>query len=58
MTFDEGLLACNADAVAEKAGDIARETHVDVALYGTIHSKQGTGSIAEQVDAGVCAFKF
>ena len=58
MPFDEGLLVCSADAVAEKAGDIAREAHVDVALYGTIHPEQGVGSIAEQVDAGVCAFKF
>lgn len=58
MPFDEGLLVCSADAVAEKAGDVAREAHVDTALYGTIHPKQGTGSIAEQVDAGVCAFKF
>ena len=58
MPFDEGSLVCNADAVAEKAGDVAREAHVDVALYGTIHPKQGTGSIAEQVEAGVCAFKF
>ena len=58
MPFDEGQLVCSADAVAEKAGDVAREAHVDVALYGTIHPKQGTGSIAEQVEAGVCAFKF
>ena len=58
MPFDEGLLVCSADAVAEKAGDIAREAHVDAALYGTIHPKQGTDSIAEQVEASVCAFKF
>lgn len=58
MPFDEGLLVCNADAVAEKAGDAAREAHVDVALYGTIHPRQGIGTIAEQVEAGVCAFKF
>ena len=58
MPFDKGSLVCNAHAVAEKASDVAREAHVDVALYGTIHPKQGTGSIAEQVEADVFAFKF
>lgn len=58
MPYDEGLLVCTADAVAEKAGDVAREAHVDVALYGTIRPGDGVDRIAEQVAAGVCAFKF
>ena len=58
MPYDEGLLVCNAEAVAEKSGDIAREAHVDVALYGTIHPDSGVGTIAEQAAAGVCSFKF
>ncbi len=58
MPYDEGLLVCNADAVAEKAADVTRESHVDVALYGTIHPDDGISKIDEQVAAGVCAFKF
>lgn len=58
MPYDEGLLVCNADAVFEKATDVENQSHVDVALYGTIHPQDGVGRIAEQVEAGVCAFKF
>lgn len=57
MPYDEGLLVCNAAAVNEKASDIARQAHVDVALYGTIHPQDGTARMREQVEAGVCAFK-
>lgn len=58
MPYDEGLLVCNAEAVKKKADDVARQSHVDVALYGTIHPDDGTSRIDEQVAAGVCAFKF
>lgn len=57
MPYDEGLLVCSAAAVREKAADIACEAHVDVALYGTAHPRDGIARIAEQVEAGVCAFK-
>ena len=58
MPYDEGLLVCSAEAVIEKARDVARDSHVDVAIYGTIHPEDGISKIAEQVEAGVCAFKF
>ncbi len=58
MPYDEGLLVCNAEAVRSKAADAEREAHVDVALYGTVHPQDGTSRIAEQIEAGVCGFKF
>lgn len=58
MPYDEGLLVCSADAVRSKAADAERQAHVDVALYGTVHPQDGTSRIAEQIDAGVCGFKF
>ncbi len=57
MPYDEGFLVCNGGAVAAKAADVAREAHVDVALHGTVRPEDGTRHVAEQVAAGVCAFK-
>lgn len=58
MPYDEGLLVCSADAVRSKADDAERQSHVDVAIYGTIHPDEGTARIEEQIEAGVCGFKF
>ncbi|MDQ0323890.1 allantoinase [Pararhizobium capsulatum DSM 1112] len=58
MPYDEGLLVCDRESVESKASDIASQAHVDVALYGTIRPSDGVSKIPEQVDAGVCAFKF
>jgi allantoinase len=58
MPYDEGLLVCDRQSVEIKAADIAKQAHVDVALYGTIRPADGVSKIAEQIEAGVCAFKF
>ncbi|RVA21281.1 allantoinase, partial [Mesorhizobium sp. M7D.F.Ca.US.004.03.1.1] len=58
MPYDEGLLVCDRASVERKAADIAEQAHVDVGLYGTIRPSEGTSKIAEQVEAGVCGFKF
>ena len=57
MPYDEGLLVADAVSVKEKASDIAAQAVSDVALYGTIRPSDGVSKIAEQVRAGVCAFK-
>lgn len=58
MPYDEGLLVADAPSVRQKAEDIADQAVADVALYGTIRPSDGVSRIAEQVAAGVCAFKF
>lgn len=58
MPFDEGLLVCSADAVGQKAADVAAQAHVDVGIYGTINPGEGVARIPEMVRAGVCGFKF
>ncbi|WP_319532282.1 amidohydrolase family protein [uncultured Cohaesibacter sp.] len=58
MPYDEGDLICSAAAVKRKAALAEDEARVDVALYGTILPDEGVMRIAEQAEAGVCAFKF
>jgi len=58
MPYDEGNLVCSKKAVNRKATEAETEARVDVALYGTIAPDEGTKRIAEQVEAGVVAFKF
>lgn len=58
MPYDEGNLVCSAQAVAHKAAEVEAKARVDVALYGTVAPDEGIKRIAEQVDAGVAAFKF
>lgn len=58
MPYDEGDLIASAAAVGRKAATIGQEARVDVALYGTIDPEDGVTRIAEQAEAGVCAFKF
>ncbi len=58
MPYDEGLLVCDRNSVVQKAADIRAQAHTDVALYGTVRPADGISKIAEQVEAGVCGFKF
>lgn len=58
MPYDEGNLVCSAEAVRGKAAHAGEQARVDFALYGTIDPEDGTKRIAEQVEAGVAAFKF
>jgi allantoinase len=58
MPYDEDRLVCSGEAVRLKAEEGAREARVDFALYGTINPADGCARIAEQVVAGVAAFKF
>lgn len=58
MPYDEGNLVCSAEAVRIKVAHAAPQARVDFALYGTIDPREGTARIAEQVAAGVAAFKF
>jgi allantoinase len=58
MPYDEGLLVCDRESVESKVADIRSQAHTDVGLYGTIRPGDGVSKIAEQVNAGVCGFKF
>ena len=58
MPYDEGALVCSADAVRRKVEHASGQARVDFALYGTIDPEDGPARIAEQVEAGVAAFKF
>jgi allantoinase len=58
MPYDEAGLVCSASAVADKARRAGADARVDFALYGTIDPEEGAARIAEQAEAGVCAFKF
>lgn len=58
MPYDEGNLVCSAEAVGRKVAMIESDARVDVALYGTIRPDEGPSRIAEQAEAGVCAYKF
>ena len=58
MPYDEGLLVCDRDSVLSKASDVESQARVDVGIYGTINPEHGTRYINDQIDAGVCAFKF
>ncbi|KFC71365.1 putative dihydroorotase-like protein [Devosia sp. LC5] len=58
MPYDEGNLVSSAEAVRSKVAHASPQARVDFALYGTIRPEEGTSRIAEQVEAGVAAFKF
>lgn len=58
MPYDEGNLVCSAAAVGRKVKHASPQARVDFALYGTIDPEEGAKRIAEQVAAGVAAFKF
>jgi allantoinase len=58
MPYDEGDLVCSADAVGRKVAHAEAQARVDFALYGTVDPQEGAKRIAEQVAAGVAAFKF
>jgi allantoinase len=58
MPYDDPEPVWNADRLRAKIGLVERDSHVDVALYGTISEAQGVSSIAGLIEAGVCAFKF
>ena len=58
MPYDEGNLVCSADAVRSKVAHAGEQARVDFALYGTVDPEEGPARIAEQVAAGVAAFKF
>ncbi|MBE7732852.1 dihydroorotase [Devosia faecipullorum] len=58
MPYDEGNLVASAEAVRRKVAHAEPQARVDFALYGTIVPEEGATRIAEQVEAGVAAFKF
>ncbi|AYD04148.1 amidohydrolase family protein [Neorhizobium sp. NCHU2750] len=58
MPYDEGNLVCSAEAVRGKVQHAEAQARVDFALYGTVDPQEGAKRIAEQVAAGVAAFKF
>lgn len=58
MPYDEGNLVASAEAVRRKVAHATPQARVDFALYGTIVPEEGASRIAEQVEAGVAAFKF
>ncbi|MGV8854299.1 MAG: dihydroorotase [Devosia sp.] len=58
MPYDEGNLVASADAVRRKVAHAQPQARVDFALYGTVVPEERASRIAEQVEAGVAAFKF
>ena len=58
MPYDEGNVVNSAEAVRKKVAHASPQARVDFALYGTIDPAEGASRIAEQVEAGVAAFKF
>ena len=58
MPYDEGNLVASAEAVRKKIAHASPQARVDFALYGTVVPDEGASRIAEQVEAGVAAFKF
>jgi len=58
MPYDEGNVVSSAAALKRKVAHATPQARVDFALYGTIDPAEGTSRILEQVEAGVCAFKF
>ncbi|MBS3849183.1 amidohydrolase family protein [Devosia sp. BSSL-BM10] len=58
MPYDEGNLVASAAAVRTKVALAQPQARVDFALYGTVVPEEGASRIAEQVEAGVAAFKF
>ena len=58
MPYDEGNVVNSAEAVRKKVAHASPQARVDFALYGTIDPSDGASRIAEQVEAGVAAFKF
>jgi allantoinase len=57
MPYDVPRPVTDAAILAEKVAVVARDAHVDVALYGTITKTGGTQHIAGLAAAGVSAFK-
>lgn len=58
MPYDASGPVSNRARLDEKINEVARDCHVDVALYGTIDTEHGMDAIAGLIDGGVCAFKF
>lgn len=58
MPYDDPEPVWNGDLLRAKIGQVERDSHVDVALYGTISERGGTATIAGLIEAGACAFKF
>ncbi|MCC7281265.1 MAG: amidohydrolase family protein [Acetobacteraceae bacterium] len=57
MPYDIPHPVTDAAILAEKLAVVEADSHVDVALYGTILKSGGTGAIAGLAQAGVSAFK-
>ncbi len=58
MPYDAGRLICNKEMFELKKKEASEQTRVDFALYGTVNPEEGSGTIAEQVEAGAIGFKF
>ena len=58
MPYDDPEPVWHPELLRAKIAQVERDSHVDVALYGTISEAYGTATIAGLIDAGACAFKF
>jgi len=58
MPYDDGVLICTAERLAQKAEDAAAQARVDFALYATIDPKSGPAEIPSLAAAGAAGFKF
>jgi allantoinase len=57
MPYDAHALVAGADAFAAKAEVVAREAHVDVALWGTVTPQGSLDAVDALVEMGVAGFK-
>ncbi len=58
MPYDDPEpIACRA-LLDEKIAEVESDSHVDVALFGTLNNEHGIEAAAELISGGVCAFKF
>lgn len=58
MPYDEPQPVMNAEQLRRKIATAEADSHVDVALYGTISGEDGLDAIPGLIEAGVCGFKF
>ena len=49
MPYDKRQLVCNAEAIAEKADDVAAQAHVDGGIYGTTNPAEGVVHISSDL---------
>ncbi|MGD9920582.1 MAG: dihydroorotase family protein [Pseudorhodoplanes sp.] len=58
MPYDDGVLICTPERLAQKAAEASQQARVDFALYATVDPKVGASAIPSLAVAGAAGFKF